>query len=304
MAYLLFLKKFSLSLPVFVQKLEKLFGKVSLQPDEKGYVLTGEAISIEKLLELPEVDAAYQLTTDWKPFSFFSLRQNCLEILQDQGKETYRIQTKFYDKVPVSVMSIYKHVNPYVKHEGFVPDETGFELVLFLEFKKDRKNIFYRVSFREKKASTTSLSYPFAVIIEEPRTVEEVADLLRVCWIFQLPLYIVTTSIDEKKKLFLKAKELVKGIDLEQFTYFIQRNLPPGFTVVGFSKHAQKSEKELLPLFNQKLAFLFGNETYGLSQELRDQATVLIKLGPASKKPFTASQALSYVLGLYTAKQI
>ncbi len=308
MEYLLFLKKFDLSLAVLQKKLEQVCSDVVLKPEQKGYLLTTSSIDVAALLSLPEVETLYLLVTSWKPFSFFSLRQDCLIALQEHGKKSYVIKTKFYDKIPISALSLYKHINPYVKHEGFIPTEDNFETTLFVEMKKDGKDVFCRVgiSAGQKEKHSSAVAYPFVVAIEEPRTLDELTDLIRVCWIFQLPLYIITKEIDEKQKLFLKAKEIVKGIDLEKFSYFVQEKLPVGFTVVGFSRHAATNEYRLKSVFSaeKKVCFLFGNETYGLSQTLRDKTDLLVKLGPASKKPFTASQALSYVLGIYTAEKL
>ena len=47
---------------------------------------------------------------------------------------------------------------------------------------------------------------------------------------------------------------------------------------------------------------VFGNDTYGLSQEVRDDLDHCFRLTELNK-PLKANQALSYVLGIFTGRK-
>ena len=58
-------------------------------------------------------------------------------------------------------------------------------------------------------------------------------------------------------------------------------------------------------IFNDaKIALVFGDDKYGLTQETRDKLNYCFRLTPEIKKPLRASHALSYVIGFYTAYKI
>lgn len=310
MDYILSLKRFTLSIEQIRKKLRSCGTHVTLTPEDNHYILTAETIDLIKLNGITEIDTIYQLTTDWKPHSFPILRQDCLNALQDIGMKTYKIKTKFRQKIPLSAKSIYHHINPYVKHEGFIPNEDSYETVLYIEFKKETGKVFYRVSIQPPEAIKTIVPYQInmgnlSVLIEEPELVSELGDFLRVCYIFKLPLFILSTN-PTIEKMLAKAQEETKGLNEGHFTVTIVNKLPEDYLTIGFTKHSPLTETKLPELFaaKKKTLFIFGNDKYGLSQQIRDQANYQIRLTPELKKPLRGSQALSYVLGIYTGKTI
>ena len=93
---------------------------------------------------------------------------------------------------------------------------------------------------------------------------------------------------------------MTKGIPYEKFNLTLSNELPKDYIKVGFSIKAKLNEKDLLKILqNKKLALIFGDEKFGLSQRVRDECNYLIKLTSETKKPLRASHALSYVLGFY-----
>ena len=144
----------------------------------------------------------------------------------------------------------------------------------------------------------------FIVILENPGSVIEISDFLRICHIFKIPLYFLNT--DSKFNFLLeKAKKMTKGIAYDNFKINIIKEIPKDFVKVGFSIKASKNEKDLVKIFeNKKIALVFGDEKFGLKQETRDKMNFNIRLTPEIKKPLRASHALSYVLGIYARKKM
>lgn len=308
MKYLLFLNRFEQDKNILIKKLENL-GSKFIKQEENNLIIQSE--DINELLKLQEIAKILQLSTDWKELNFNELKKDSLNSIKNLKQKTYKIQTKFYNKIKISAKSIYKHINPYLKHEGFIPKEESPELILYIEFKKENKNIFYRVSYSLANwytpLNTSKLNYSnFAVVIENPTLVEEVSDLLRLCWIFKIPLYIITKD-KRFDKLLKKAEEITKGIDYEKMKLVITNKLPTEYVLAGFSKLAKANEKELkifLEKENKKIALVFGDDKFGLTSETRDKMNCMFRLTPEIKKPLRASHALSYVLGIYTSMKL
>ena len=233
-----------------------------------------------------------------------------MRLCQDKNIKSYFIEVKFHNKVPMSASSLYKHINPYLKHEGILVNEENGNII-YLEFKKINGILNYRLSYSKKeywyKINNIDVDLSrFVVVIENPTLVSEVSDFLRLCWIFRLPLYILTGDKVGFGNILKKAKEETKGIDYEKFKLNIAEKIPTGFVLVGFSKHANRNEKYMKDvIFNDaKIALVFGDDKYGLTQETRDKLNYCFRLTPEIKKPLRASHALSYVIGFYTAYKI
>jgi tRNA(Leu) C34 or U34 (ribose-2'-O)-methylase TrmL len=310
MKYLLFLNRFEQDKSALIKKLAS--AGASIISDELGMFLV-KTNAIEKCLKLNEVSGAAKVMTDWiriRAFNFDKLKKDCLLAVLDSKKTSYMVRTKFHDKTRFSSRAVYKRVNPFLKKKGFSFDEKA-GLVLYVEFKSDNNETFYRVSYSFPEmfstASGTELDYScFAAVLENPSTVVEVSDFLRLCRIFRIPLYIVTRN-REFNRLLLKAKQETKGIDFEKMKIQVSEKMPEGYFLAGFSKLAKKNEadlKKFLSEKNQKIALVFGSETFGLTQHARDRMQVMFRLTPETKKPMRASHALGYVLGMYTAMKL
>ena len=300
MEYLIFFNKFDFDKNKFIFKLKNC--KI-LKKEEKYWII--DTNNLEYLRSLQEISKILTKTTNWKRLNFKAIKKDSLDTLKILDKKTYKIQTKFHDKIKISAKSIYKHVNPYLKYEEFILEDNP-EVILFIEFKKSKNEIYYRISFllTKEQNKAIDLKYPFTIIIENPRLVQEISDFLRLCWIFKMPLIIITK--DNIDTLLNQAKKITKGIDYKTFSLTIANNLPKNITLIGFSKHAQKKEIELKEHLKTKkpLALVFGDDKFGLSQETRDRMDIMFRLTPELKKPLRASHALSYVLGIYTSLKI
>lgn len=309
MKYLIFLNRFEQDKNVLEKKLNSLSIKI-IKEEYKALIV--EAENPEQLFSLQEISKAFKIVTDWKELNFKRLNEDSLKAIKETNLKNYKIRTKFHDKIKISAKSVYKHINPYLKHEGFLPDEDNFELILFVEFRKEKNNVLYRVSYSLKEwnheVEGGNINYSdFAVIIENPSLSEEVSDFLRLCWIFRMKLFIVTQNKDFGK-ILSKAKEITKGIDYEKFEVVVSSDIPKGYIFAGFSKVAKDSEIKLKEFFsesnNKKIALVFGDDKFGLTQGMRDKMDYMFRLTPELKKPLKSSQALSYVLGLYSCIKI
>lgn len=303
MDYLLFLHKYEMDRTRMTKKLKAL-GARNIQEEEKGLFVQGN-FTITDLTQLGEIREVYLLTTTWEKFGFVAMKKASLNALKDRPQKTYTIKTRFYQKIPLSARSIYKHVNPYLKHEGFHVVTDNPAVILYIEFKKEHEQLFYRVGIQPSEAlkKNHALRIPMetlAVALEEPELVTEIADFIRVCYIFKLDLYILTKN-EKMPQWVERAKRDVKGIAPE-FTVFITPELPKGYVKIGFTKHAKANEKNMQEYFTQpkRTLLIFGNDKYGLSQHIREQLDYTYRLTPELKKPLRASHALSYVLGFYT----
>ncbi len=276
--------------------------------DEDNSILLTAQFDPEKLSKFQEISRISILSTEWKNFSFKDMKENCLRLCQNKHIKNFKIEIKFYDKVPISGKSIYRHINPYLKHEGILFNEDGN--IILIELKKFEKILKYRLSHSTQKLwnkmNQTDLKFNnLYVVLEEPRLPEEISDFLRLCHIFKMPLIILTKDKANIKKPFEKAKKITKGIDYENFDLRFLPHLSKDFIKAGFSKHAADNENKLISFFKEnhdyKICLVFGNDTYGLSQETRDDLDYCFRLTPEAKKPLKANQALSYVLGIYVS---
>ncbi len=305
MKLLLFLNKFEIDKNMLKSKIKDIDNNAKFEDEDHSILLTTQS-EPEKLLKFQEISKISILATGWKDFSFKNLKEECLKLCKENNIKNFKIETKFYDKVPISSKSIYRHINPYLKHEGILFNKD--ENMILIEIKKFGKILKSRLSYSTHKLWNKinpiglDLSNIY-VVLEEPRLPDEISDFLRLCYIFKMPLIILTKDKENIKKPLEKAKKITKGIDYENFDLRFLPHLSKDFIKVGFSKHSTDSENNLMNFFKEnheyKICLIFGNDTYGLSQNVRDDLDYCFRLTPEIKKPLKANQALSYVLGIY-----
>ena len=305
MKYLLFLNRFELD----KEKLKNKLGNVKVS-DDNGRLLVEGNLDLEKVKKLPEIKKIAILKQDWKELSFSNIGKEVFDCFSGgfvNGATTFKVEAKFLDKIPVSAISLYKKINSYFKKEGLTFNENS-ENIIYLEIKKDKKAL-YRIFTTEKNIWEKDYSFKvnmekFIVVLENPGSVIEISDFLRICYIFKIPLYFLNTD-SGFNFLLEKAKKMTKGIPYEEFKINIVKEIPKDYIKVGFSIKASENEKDLKKIFeNKKIALVFGDEKFGLKQETRDKMNYNVRLTPETKKPLRASHALSYVIGIYSGKNI
>src|SRR3989344_2159269 len=288
----LVLRKFDLNLGLLKSKINALKGVV-----ESDFIkdrLNVEIDNYRKLKYFKEIERILIFEKDMTSFSQESLRESVLRIA---GKfKDAKIKIKVYNaRIPEN--AIKKKIIKLIK---FNEDS---ENNLLIEVFND-KGMYYRIlSFKnEVKLGDKNKYRNLSVLLEHPRLVEDVSDVLRLCLIFGFELKVIHNNKSEFLKLLNKAKSITKG-KLSEFNVDVYRDLNEikNFKKIGFSKNGNENEEKLKSVFksDEKILLVFGNDTFGLSQDSRDRVDMLIHLTPDYKKPLKANQALAYILGVY-----
>ena len=292
MKYLIILNRFDINLDILSKKLNS-----SIKKEERDRITVND-INVNDSIKLDEVKEIIPLIFDYKPFHGFNeLCQDALYAFKQLGKNKFKVETRFLTKQKFSGKQVYKRINTYLKKEGFSYDEDGE--TVYIEFNKNLYRVGLGIIKKETKFEVNMEN--IAVILEKPESVIEISDFLRLAYVFKLKLFFIESKGFDK--MLKKDKEETKGIDYNKFKFDVVKELPRGYIYVGFSKNASKNEKDLFYFLknNKKIALVFGNEKYGMSQELRDRMDEMIRLTPEMKKPLRASHELSYVLGIYAS---
>ncbi|MEK6835313.1 MAG: TrmH family RNA methyltransferase [Nanoarchaeota archaeon] len=292
MKYLLILNKFELSKERLKDKIKAELNDSKFYEDN-GLIL-GTQQDINKILFFEEIEKILPLYLDWKKLDFKTFKQD----FNDLNIKTHLVKVKFLSKIPISTKSIIKKVNSALKQSRFSEHP---EKVIYLEIIKKEKP-YYRIFiipylYWEKfKMGKDKLNVE--VVLENPEDKEEIKDFLRLCYIFNLPLNILTNK--NINNLIDKAKEEAKGIPYEKFILDINKKLEG--IKIGFSINSKLDEQDFKKFYNEnknkKILLIFGNEKFGLTQELRDKLDFSFRLTKETKKPLRSSHSLSYVLGL------
>lgn len=293
MKYILKLHRFDIDISKLKKKIMELDGSARITDDKEGLFVES---SIPRAgFGFPEVDIAKEMVVGWKKLDYAALKEDCLKAAG--SFDSYKLKINFFSKIPISARSLYKRINPYLKYEGRHFDENSGNIIQIDIKKEDNKRLYRVLRFSAKIVRAENNSIIAA--LESPTTTDEVRDMLRVCYIFNLPV----VFLNAKKQLVEKSKKMEKGIPYEKLA--ILEHIPDGYKLFGFSRHAVLNEKNFVEKYksNSKVCLVFGNEKFGLSQEMRDRLDYCFKLQD-STKPFKASQALSYVLGLILGKKL
>ena len=97
------------------------------------------------------------------------------------------------------------------------------------------------------------------IALENPSDKEEIKDFLRLCYIFSLPLNILTKK--DINNLINKAKQEAKGIPYENFSLNVNKKLDG--VKIGFSINSKLDENDFKEFYhknkNRKLILVFGD---------------------------------------------
>lgn len=301
MKYQLVLRKFDLDLDKLKKKISLLGGNnVSIDQFSKRLFFESN-FNKEKFQDLSEVDKILIEETNKTLFKQESLKNDFLKICKKYIDVNLKIKT--YDGVRIPASSIKKKLTNALKSTNIKLNESSESTVL-VELLKENGNLFYRIlSFNEYKMDDKKMYQNITVLIENPRLVEEISDFLRLCLVFGLKFRVIHKNKKEFLAILNKAKQETKG-KLSDFDVKVLNNVNEVKDIkIGFTKYAQKSEKEFIEFLKKnkgKMTFVFGNDTFGLTQETRDNVDYLFSLTPEKQKPLKANQALAYVLGIYS----
>jgi len=291
MKYLLVLNKFELD----VNKLkDKIKSKIQASFYENNGLILETNDNINEILYFEEIEKIFVMYKDCSKFDFNTFKQS----FSNLKVKNYLVKIKFLSKIPISAKSLIKKINSVLKSHN----EKDPEDIIYVEFIKKDNIPYYRIftariSYYEKfKMKKNKLN--IEVVLENPEEKEEIKDFLRLCYIFNLSLNILTKkNIDS---LINKAKKEAKGIPYENFILNINKKL--NGIKIGFSINSKLDENDFKEFFNknknEKINLIFGNEKFGLTQDLRNNLDYSFRLTKETKKPLRASHALSYIMGL------
>ncbi len=289
MNYLLILNKFEISKEKLKEKI-KLKLKDADFYEDNGLILETNQ-DINTVLHFEEIEKILPMHKDWQEFEFKSFRENFnIDI------KNYLVKIKFLSKIPISAKSLIKKINSVLKFHN----ERDPENIIYIEFIKKQNIPYYRVfivpSNYWEKFKMQKNNYDMEIILEDPQGKEEIKDFLRLCYIFNLHLNIITNNID----LINKAKQETKGIPYENFTLNVNKKIEG--IKIGFSINSKLDENNFKEFYNKnknkKINLIFGNEKFGLTQEMRDKLDYSFRLTQETKKPLRTSHSLAYILGL------
>lgn len=292
MKYLLILNKFELSKDVLKNKIKAKLKDANFREDN-GLILETNK-DINETLYLEEINKILPLYKNWQKLDFKDFKDNFTNLKIN----SHFVKVKFLSKIPISVKSIIKKVNSALKSSKFSENP---EKIIYIEFIKKEKP-YYRIFLVPymywEKFKMIKPKLNIEVVLENPEDKEEIKDFLRLCYIFNLPLNILTNK--NINDLINKAKQEAKGIPYEKFTLSINKKLDG--IKVGFSMSSKLDEHDFKEFYDKnkdkKLIFVFGNEKFGLTQMLRDKLDYSFRLTQEINKPLRASHALAYILGL------
>ena len=216
------------------------------------------------------------------------------------------VRVKIHSAIKISTSSLKKKLSNYLE-KSLVKVSDDAQTTLLIELFKEKGAINYRIfSYKQKiKPKQTNKFSNITILIENPRLKEEISDFLRLSLVFNLTFKVIHDDKVQFEAMLNNAKKLTKG-KLGNFKVEIINNLSQlhGYIKIGFSKHAEKNEQDLITFLkenkNNKLLFVFGNDLFGLTQTTREKLPNMFSLTEEKIKPLKVSQALSYVLGIYS----
>ena|SRR3989344_6352262 len=292
MKYHLILRKFEMDSEKLKKKLADNGYNISVDKLSKRIIAIGDGGGLKK----PDEVSVLLKEECFGEFSQENLRNAVIELGRKFDEVNLRV--KAYPGIRIPESAIKKKLAKFFK-----AGEGGVNLLVELY---NDKGLKYRIlSYENKMAGDKSGYENLAVLVENPRLVEEIGDFLRLCLVFGLKMIVVHDNKDEFTRLLNKAKEATKG-RLRGFDVSVFKDLSDvkGYVKIGFSKSAEKGEKDFAEFVkrnrDRKLLLVFGNDTFGLSQNAREKVDVMFHLTPDYQKPLKGNQALAYVLGIYS----
>ncbi|MCD6523200.1 MAG: hypothetical protein J7K68_05650 [Candidatus Diapherotrites archaeon] len=132
------------------------------------------------------------------------------------------------------------------------------------------------------------------IVLESPKTVEEIVGFIRLCHVFGVELRVSTNNDYRTLDALSRAKFALEEFPIDMRVYPTTEKAIEGMACIGFSLWGD----EELPEINSPTALVFGNHERGLSLDTLRRCDKVVHLGPKSDKSMTASQAAAFVLGL------
>lgn len=304
MKYQLMLKRFDLDINKLKSKINAFSkGTFTIDTLTNRLQFTGD-LDIQKASSLNEV--ALILLEEKSPniLKFDNLRKDLITVAKKYKNVDVRV--KIHSAIKISTSSLKKKLSNYLK-KSYVEVSDNAQTAILIELFKEKGAINYRIfSYKQKtRPKQTNKFRNITILIENPRLKEEISDFLRLSLIFNLTFVVIHDDKEQFESMLNNAKRMTKG-KLGNFKVGVINSLDQlhGYIKIGFSKHAEKNEQDLISFLkenkNKKLLFVFGDDLFGLTQATREKLSNIFSLTEEKVKPLKSSQALSYVLGIYS----
>ncbi len=141
-------------------------------------------------------------------------------------------------------------------------------------------------------------------VVSGLRSENEVLSCVRIASALRIRLYLVNPRLrfSCRKKLneFKKFLSLSKCRIVNDFESIIKRFREKN-VIIGLSMHSHKGESDLMEILEndpRDPVFLIGGELWGLSVREVESCDHVVRLGPSSGVPMSASEVISYVTSL------
>lgn len=264
---------------------------------------------LEILRSIPEVSRIILIFFERLPFDLDLIKLKCLEVLsflRDRyGSGTFKVEVKkISDEFDVSSMDLRRTIGSYINANlDLKVNVRNPEYVLYVQIGRCGVLIggalsrFYR---KQRKSIPFDFFNSFVIVFENPKTVYEIMDMLRLCASLNVELRIVGGSEDKIRRALDSIGGVAKSVKLKLYSNLDEAlgDIYP----IGFSVSGVFNEDDLIKIVKErgdvKFGFLIGNEYEGLSIEARHKVKYLIRLGPPSAFSMRSSTVAAYILGL------
>ncbi len=231
----------------------------------------------------------------------------CAARKHSKGINTFRVEVRRWNKsYPYTSLDISKYIGEVIKNNlGLKVDLKNPDLTIFIGINHDKAVIgYYHEEYvKVKKAIPLDVVDSINILVEKPRMLYEVMDLIQLSRAFNIKILLLGDNKTEKllqkalEKLSLTKDKVLLSIIYEKDLENLYKNYDYIVALTPYAEHNEELLAKLAAKYN-KILILTGNEYEDLSIELRKIANNEIRLGPQTQQPLRVTNAIAYTLGL------
>ncbi len=268
----------------------------------------GRAIYLlNKMSHVSRIVIVHAVLESRDPETLKGVARKVLESLCERYR-SFKVEVRRWDKTyPLTSMELARTIGRELASLGMLePDLENPELTLFIGIDKDSAIVGYTTHdlVKKTKAMPSEISDSFVAIVDRPRMLYEIMDLVQLSRALNIEIRILGD-----KRAFKLLSRALKILELKEEDTRVslipwegrERAFKDLESVVVLTPYAEMNEEELVKFVKRaqgKVGLLLGNEFEDVSLELRKYATLEVRLGPRALQPMRTAIALAYVLGL------
>lgn len=248
----------------------------------------------------------YILNTDRISDVVLKCRELLNELVSIQGLNTFKVIVKrMFKKYPLTSIELAKIIGQELS-EIAIPSLENPRYIIYIEVYEGKYLIGYSTNelyFKYRKTIPKEWVDRIIGIVENPKTLYEVMDLIQLSHALNVELRIVTQNsklidlafeklhLDKDKvkvKIYNDVKDALQNID---------------YTIV-LTQYATHNEEELISIMDsiyssgKVIGFVLGNEYDDVSLKARRLCNFEVRLGPLTGHPMRTSIALTYAIAI------